>query len=167
MHLVHTTSGESKEMRASELETQGIPIIISPFFTLLWPQDPKNQTLKPRMAMSNTAKSASWRRMQLTSPPMLQLDMSLWITKSNGKGTQLRPSTGKVAIGVTLGHLADLLASVGRGLTLHWIQIDGYAWWMRSADAIVVPKEGETSNYDGMRGVYVNPSNGIPFPGAF
>ena len=80
----------------------------------------------------------------------------------------MRPSTGRVNEGVTLGHLADLLATLPKRLTLHWMSIDGDAFWARSVDAVVVPRLGEGGgNNEAMKGVYVNPSNGISFPRAF
>lgn len=70
------------------------------------------------------------------------------------------PETGHVATGVTLGHLADLLATIPQKFERHWMSIDGWAWWLRSADEPDV----DTPAY---RGVYVNPTNGLPFPGGF
>ena len=70
--------------------------------------------------------------------------------------------------GVTLGHFADMLAAQPRSLECHSMQPYGYAHWLRSADATVSPPEGgDKENADGYRGVYVNPSNGIAFPGGF
>ena len=77
------------------------------------------------------------------------------------------PSTGKVPSEVTLGHIADLLAAEPEKLELHWRQIIGYAYWLRSTDAVVVPKEGGGGNNEARPGVYVSPSKGIAFPGAF
>lgn len=167
LHLVATGLGTPKEVQATELEKAGDPIVLNPFFTSLWPQDRTNMTSSPRISLPASAfhPTASWRRMQLTSPPILQVDTSVWFTKSSGKGTQLLPSTGKVPSGVTLGHIADLFAAQPRKLTLHWWQIHTSAWWARSADAIVVPKEGEIDHNGARPGVYVNPSNGIEFPG--
>lgn len=164
-HLVDT-----EEKSAADLESAKVAMILNPFFTKLWPQDPTNMTLKPYITARTDNKAASWRRMQLTSPPILQLDMSVWYTKPNGKGNQMMPSTGKVGTGVTLGHVADLLATLPSRLTLHWMSLNGQAWWARSADAVVVPEPGQAERERGnapMAGVYVNPSNGIAFPGAF
>jgi hypothetical protein len=69
---------------------------------------------------------------------------------------------------VALDHFANMLAAQSRKLELHWMQPHGYASWLRSADATVLPPEGgDKENADGFRGVYVNPSNGIAFPGEF
>jgi hypothetical protein len=168
LHLLANLSGNTEEKRAAELEKAQMLIIVNPFFTKLWPQDPTNMTNQPCITVSTDNKSASWRRMQLTSPPTLQVDMNAWYTNPSGKGNQMRPSTGKIATGVTMGHLADLLATLPSKHKLHWMLLDGHAWWARSADAVVVP----APNYNGgnnaaVCGVYVNPSNGIPFPGAF
>ena len=79
----------------------------------------------------------------------------------------LSPHVGLVSSGVTLGHLADLVAAQSTKLKLHWMQITGHVWWARSADAIVVPDESDGVGNEARAGVYVNPSNGIAFPGAF
>ncbi|KAK3625766.1 hypothetical protein LTR22_023420 [Elasticomyces elasticus] len=154
-----------KEAYAIDLEKRGEQIIFNPFFTSLWPQHPTNMTSCPYVRTSQSPKTASWRRMQLTSPPMLQVDISLWYTKSNGKGSQLVPSTGKTPSGVTLGHVADLLAAKTKKLNVHWIQVIGHEYWLRSADAIVVPPNANVGNEESRPGVYVNHSNGIVFPG--
>ncbi|KAK5111587.1 hypothetical protein LTR85_011816 [Meristemomyces frigidus] len=177
LHLITTASGSTKEVQAADIGKaggSGTPIIVNPFFTSLWPQNPTNMTSCPYITVTNsssagkTTPSPSWRRMQLTSPPILQVDLNLWYTNSKGKGNQLLPSTGKVPSGVTLGHLADLLAAQPKKLDLHWMQVQGHAWWVRSAAAVVVPKEGKGGgDNEARRGVYVNPSNGIAFPGAF
>lgn len=106
--------------------------------------------------------------MQLTSPPMTQTVVTVWITKPDHKGKQLMPETGHVATDVTLGHLADLLATIPQKFERHWMSIDGWAWWLRSADAVVVPKDDEPDiDTPAYRGAYVNPTNGLPFPGGF
>jgi len=169
LHLVYTDPGSTKEAQASVLVAQGSNIILNPFVTSLWPQDPTNMTSSPHITVPTTVKGASWRRMQLTSPPIVQADLHLWITKG-GKGSQLLPSTGKApaGTGVTLGDLADLLADQPKkGVTLHWMEVQSHAWWVLSADAVVVPPEGDVGNNDARPGVYVNPSNGVAFPGAF
>jgi hypothetical protein len=88
-------------------------------------------------------------------------------TKSNGQGSQLLPSTGHVPTGVTLGHLADMLAAQPKKLEYHWMMLHGAASWARSADAVVLPKneDVDVEHSEGCHGVYVNPSNGIAFPG--
>jgi hypothetical protein len=88
-------------------------------------------------------------------------------TKSNGQGSQLLPSTGHVPTGVTLGHLADMLAAQPKKLEYHWMMLHGAASWARSADAVVLPKneDVDVEHSEGYHGVYVNPSNGIAFPG--
>ena len=167
--LRERNSGSTKEVQAAELEKTGTPIILNPFFTSIWPQDPTNMTSSPYLttAASASPQTASWRRMQLTSPPVLQVDLNLWYTKANGRGNQATPSTGNVPSGVKLGHLADLLAAQPKKLKLHWMQIHGHEWWVRAADADVVPKDGDVGDNKARKGVYVNPSNGIAFPGAF
>lgn len=87
--------------------------------------------------------------------------------KRTGKGNQLIPTTGHVESGVTLGHVADMLAAQPKKLTYHWMQLHVYNWWLRSRDAVVVPKEGDLGNNEARPGVYVNPSNGLAMPGAF
>lgn len=67
--------------------------------------------------------------------------------------------------GVTLGHIVDMLAAQPTKLTYHWMQVNGQAWWKRSADAVVVPADKDVGNNEARPGVYVNPSNGIAFPG--
>jgi hypothetical protein len=89
-------------------------------------------------------------------------------TKPNGEGSQLLPSTGDVPSGVTLGHFADMLAAQSNKAEYHWMQPHGYSSWLRSADSTTpLPQRGDKENSDGFRGVYVNPSNGIAFPGGF
>ncbi|KAK3111476.1 hypothetical protein LTR53_013242 [Teratosphaeriaceae sp. CCFEE 6253] len=167
LHITINCAGAKEEVSAARLEADGIPIILNPFFTSIWPQDPTNMTSSPHGTAPATPISASWRRMQLTSPPVTRVDMHLWYTKKS-KGGQLLPSTGYVPTGVTLGDVADVLADQPRKfMTLHWIQIMSHAWWVRSADAVVVPEEGTGGNNEARAGVYVNPSNGIAFPGAF
>ncbi|KAK3052705.1 hypothetical protein LTR09_006187 [Extremus antarcticus] len=169
---------------STELEDADIPIVLNPFFTKLWPQDPCNMTNIAYLTLSGQikgaswkrlqSKGASWRRMQLTSPPMVQFDASIWATPITGPGTagrpgqQLRPSTGHVATGVTLGHVADLLATIPKKLDLHWMMVDGHAWWARSTDAVMDrdPDAEQVEYFNTCRwGAYTNPSNGVPFPG--
>ncbi|KAK3708403.1 hypothetical protein LTR37_011499 [Vermiconidia calcicola] len=172
-HAQMTKSGDAtlyvfnaKEESSANLEKAKVPIILNPFFTKLWPQHPTNMTTAPYITLPSQSKTASCRRMQLTSPPMVQLDASVWATRPNGKGTQLRPSTGRVPTGVTLGHVADLLLSISSRLTLHWVSIDGHAWWAMSTDALVAPRNGtDGGDNASIPEVYVNPSNGIAFPG--
>lgn len=60
-----------------------------------------------------------------------------------------------------------MLDAQPRKLEYWWMQPHGYASWLRSADTTVLPSEGgDMENPEGYRGVYVNPSNGIAFPGA-
>ena len=89
-------------------------------------------------------------------------------TKSTAQGIQLLPSTGHVPSGVTLRHLADMLAAQPKELKYHWMMLHGAASWVRSADAVVLPKNQDVDvEHLGHRGAYVNPSNGIAFPGGF
>lgn len=148
-YLVQNTSTGAVEDK-SVLQLKNV--ILNPFFTKLWPQDPTNMTYNPYITVAADNNSASWRRMQLTSPPMKQLDMNLWYSK-NGQGNQMCPSTGPVSTGVTLGHLSDLLASLPKKLKLHWMQVHGDVWWARSADAVVLPKEREISDDDPVKGL--------------
>lgn len=74
-------------------------------------------------------------------------------------------TTGHVPTGVTLGHVADFAPSVPKKRQ-HWMSVDCHGAWVRSADALVVPTTEDVSNNDARPGVYVNPSNGIPFHGA-
>jgi hypothetical protein len=93
---------------------------------------------------------------------------SVRFTKRNAQGNQLLPSTGHVPTGVTLGHFADMLAAQPKKLEYHWMQLHGAASWARSVDAVALPNDGvDVEHSDGYRGVYVNPSNGIAFPGGF
>lgn len=72
--------GVAKELSTMELEQTGAQIILNPFFTSLWPQDPSNMSSSPYFTVSNGPESqtASWRRMYLTSPPITSVGMSLW-----------------------------------------------------------------------------------------
>lgn len=106
------------------------------------------------------------------SPTRFTLPAPRWhtsrFTKRDDSGSQLLVSTGHVPSGVTLGHFADMLAAQPKKLEYHWMQSHGYAFWLRSADATVpLPEGGDKEHSMGYRGVYVNPSNGIAFPGGF
>ena len=78
LHLSLTATGSIEHVQAVILETNGIPIILNPFFTSLWPQDPINMTSSPYITVPDISKPASWRRMQLTSPPTLEIDIQIW-----------------------------------------------------------------------------------------
>lgn len=171
-HVIVSTSGGKSTASATALEKDKKQIILNPFFTLIWPQDPTNMTLSPYTAYGKKSdfhnKQASWRCMQVTSPPVVRLDLSVWITKPDRRGIQLRFTTGNTTSGVTMGDLASLLETTPRRFERHWMQMDGQAWWLRSADAVVLPESEEPEvDTPALRGVYVNPSNGIPFPGGF
>jgi hypothetical protein len=61
-----------------------------------------------------------------------------------------------------------MLAAQPTKLEYHWMQPHGYASWLRSADTTTpLPEGGDKENPSGYHGVYVNPSNGIAFPGGF
>jgi hypothetical protein len=48
------------------------------------------------------------------------------------------------------------------------MMLHGASSWVRSADAGVLPNEDvDVQHSEGYRGVYVNRSNGIAFPGGF
>ncbi|KAK5731334.1 hypothetical protein LTR15_001273 [Elasticomyces elasticus] len=128
-HLLDTGPGATEQVRAVELEKRGIPMVLNPFFTWLWPQDPTNMTWTPHNPPTASLKTASWRRMQFTSPPMLKADLQIWYSYGDAGGNQLLPTTGNVATGVTLGHIANVLtAQLIDNKDLHWLQIHGYAW---------------------------------------
>lgn len=69
---------------------------------------------------------------------------------------------------MTLGHFSDLLDTIPKKFRRHWMSIDRAGWWLRSADDMATMQEKE-SNLDTSlsTGTDVNPSNGVPFPGAF
>jgi hypothetical protein len=56
----------------------GVQIICNPFLTKFWPQNPTNMTLLPGRFACDLPREHSWRRMQLTSPPVLCVGMNLW-----------------------------------------------------------------------------------------
>jgi hypothetical protein len=61
-----------------------------------------------------------------------------------------------VPSGVTLGHFADMLAAQPKKLELHWMYLHGHAYWLRSADAAVVPPDtGDEGHWDEERQRYV------------
>jgi len=72
------SSGSSHVVEAAEVEKAGLYVIVNPFFTSLWPQDPKNMTSSPFITTPASQKMASWRRMQLTSPPILRVGLQVW-----------------------------------------------------------------------------------------
>ena len=51
------------------------------------------------------------------------------------------PYTGHIASGVTMGHVADMLAAQSHKYRYHWMWLHGHVSWLRSADAVVVPGE--------------------------
>ena len=63
--------------------------------------------------------------------------------------------------GVTLGHLADMLAAQPKKLKYHWMMLHGTSSWVRSADAVLLLKneDVDVEHSEGYRGEYVNPSN--------
>lgn len=78
-YLVTTSDGETKELSPSETEKAGLQIILNPFFTSLWPQDPTNMTLLPRVILpTSCSRAASWRRMHITSPPATIVGLNMW-----------------------------------------------------------------------------------------
>ena len=76
--LLTPTEGASEELSATSVQQADTPIIMNPFLTRLWPQHPENMTLLPAQLASQRPRTDSWRRMQLTSPPVTSLSMSLW-----------------------------------------------------------------------------------------
>jgi hypothetical protein len=185
-YLLKTSDGTTQELSAEELQQQGVDIICNPFLLRLWLQNPENMTLIPIKFACTFPREQSWRRMLLTSPPITSLSMTLWYTRSHSStfvstthyhlprytkgdnsGSQLLPSTGHVPTGVTLGHFADMLAAQPNKLEYHWMQLHGYADWLRSADTAGELPEVDKEHSRDYRGVYVNPSNGIAFPGGF
>ena len=62
-----------------------------------------------------------------------------------------------------------MLAAQPRRLEYHWMMLQGASSWVRSADAVVLleNEDVDVELSEGYRGVYVNPSNGIAFPGGF
>ena len=191
LYLITVFDGTKEQLTAEEVKQMGVQIICNPFLLRFWLQHPDNMTLLTVNFACNFPHQHSWCRMQTTSPPTTSLSISLWCvreplclsashfrcnplthdpryTKPNGEGSQLLPSTGSVPSGVTLGHFADMLAAQLNKLEYHWMQPHGYSSWLRSADATTVPpKGGDKENPDRYRVVYVNPSNGIAFPGGF
>jgi hypothetical protein len=72
MHILSLDDGNTAEKTCKQFELESIPIILNPFFTKFWPQDPTNMTNSPIITIKAKEHAASWRRMQLTCPPMLQ-----------------------------------------------------------------------------------------------
>lgn len=70
--------GASEGLSATSVQQTGTNTVMNPFLTSLWPQHPENMTLLPRMLAPQRPRTDSWRRMQLTSPPVTSLSMSLW-----------------------------------------------------------------------------------------
>jgi hypothetical protein len=73
VYLLTTSDGTKNEFSASEVQQKGVQIIYNPFLTELWPQHPDNMTLLPVMAARNFPRAHLWRRMQLTSPPTIDI----------------------------------------------------------------------------------------------
>lgn len=78
LYLVTDAAGKAQKLSPSKAEQAGAQIILNPFFTSLWPQDPTNMTLSPRLTVANSVPTASWRRMQVTSPPSTFVSMNMW-----------------------------------------------------------------------------------------
>ena len=156
MHVVTTKSDKADEQqaqvkkRAAELEEQNVPIILNPFFAKLWPQ---NSTMEypwtsPHITTNTDNRAASWRQMQLTSPPIFCVDMCIWYTRSRGRSDQTHWSTGYSDTGITLGNLAESLAACARKKTLQWMVLQEASWWVRSADVVMMPEFDEDSRKD-------------------
>ena len=69
---------ETEELSVAAVHHKGTSIVLNPFLTRLWPQHPENMTLLPRMLAPERPRIDSWRHMQLTSPPVTSLSLSLW-----------------------------------------------------------------------------------------
>ena len=78
LHLITTSDGTQKELPAADVQALGVQIICNPFLVRLWPQNPENMTLIPVTFACNFPREHSWRRMQITSPPITSLSMNLW-----------------------------------------------------------------------------------------
>jgi len=76
--LPTVNGGASEELSATSVQQTGTNIVMNPFLTSLWPQHPENMTLLPRMLAPERPRIDSWRHMQLTSPPVTSLSLSLW-----------------------------------------------------------------------------------------
>ena len=83
VYLVTTSEGTTKEFPAQVVQQMGVQIICNPFLLRLWPQNPENMTLIPVTFACNFPRVHSWRRMQLTSPHIMSLSMSLWYVYSS------------------------------------------------------------------------------------
>lgn len=75
-YLTKTSDGKTTELKPSDIERKGVEIILNPFFTSLWPQNPTNTSLSPRVP--DGPPTASWRSMQMTSPPMTCVALNMW-----------------------------------------------------------------------------------------
>jgi hypothetical protein len=78
LYLVSSADGTDKELSAPEVQQMGVQIICNPFLTSLWAQDAENMTLIPDKTACNLPQEHSWRRMQITSPPITSVSMNLW-----------------------------------------------------------------------------------------
>jgi hypothetical protein len=76
--LLTTSDGLKKEFAADEVRQMGVQIICNPFLLRLWPQHPDNMILLPVKFACNFPREHSWRRMQITSPSMTSLSMTIW-----------------------------------------------------------------------------------------
>jgi len=74
-YLITTSDNETQELSPSGTEKARKQIILNPFFTCLWPQDPANMTMSPRITVST---GVSWRRMHITSPLATIVSMNMW-----------------------------------------------------------------------------------------
>jgi hypothetical protein len=77
---------ERHEVHAAYIAHDNIAIVLDPVFILLWPQDLYNMTCSPDLTLASTPRSASWRRMQLTSPPISSIGISVWVTGGKTRG---------------------------------------------------------------------------------
>lgn len=80
LYLFTDSDGTTKELSVTEVQQKGVDIICNPFLTRFWPQNEENMTLIPVKFACNFPRVRSWRRMQLTSPPITSLSMTLWYT---------------------------------------------------------------------------------------
>jgi hypothetical protein len=78
IYLFTTSTGTTEELSTAEVSQKRLEVICNPFLAEFWPQDPENMTLLPVKDACNLPRTHSWRRMQLTSPPIKSLSMNLW-----------------------------------------------------------------------------------------
>ena len=129
--------GAMLERTAVQLASLGQPIILNPFIARVFPRYRSMIWLIERDTLPMNQGSASWRRMLITSPCVLELEMHVtFAAASTGTSERVQLTTGNVSTGVTLGNLADVLGTLPESVGGYEVDLIGEEYWVRAADEV-------------------------------